>query len=144
MSKMTTAVGLGWMLFLLLAWSVRSDEPAGAAARGDVPPQVLFALDDESFPLIRGVELIMQRPVKHAGNPIIARGDETAPDSIRTQQPAVVRLGDRWQMWYSAHDGTGVGGIRVAYAESDDGIHWRKPCRRTRRPRSTASTVTTT
>lgn len=114
---------LGWVFLLSLPWVACAAEFVAPAA--DVAPQVLFALDDESFPLIRGVELIMQRPEKHAGNPILARGDAAAPDSIRTQQPAVVRVGDRWQMWYSAHDDSRV--HRVAYAESDDGIHWRKP-----------------
>lgn len=125
MSKMTAAVILGWMLSLSPVCLLRADEPAKSTATGDVPPEVLFALDDHSFPLIRGVQLQMQRPEKHAGNPIIARGDEAAPDSKRAQHPAVVRVGDRWQMWYSAHDGSRE--YRVAYAESDDGLHWRKP-----------------
>ena len=85
---------------------------------------VLFAFDDESIPLIRGVELKMQRPEKYSANPVIARGAEGQPDAERAQQPAVVREGDRWRMWYSAPDGAGT---RVAYAESDDGLTWRKP-----------------
>jgi hypothetical protein len=123
--KMAAAIALTMTASAPLSCFVRADEPTGPAATTDVSPRVLFAFDDESLPFLRGVELKMQRPEKHAGNPIVTRGDEAAPDSIRAQQPAVVRVGERWQMWYSAHDESRV--HRVAYAESDDGIHWRKP-----------------
>ncbi len=87
--------------------------------------QVLFAFDDESLPGVSGLHLEMRRPDKHPANPIVPRGEDGAPDARRAQCAAVLREGDRWRMWYSAHDGSGA--HRVAYAESADGIAWHKP-----------------
>ena len=86
---------------------------------------VLFAFDDESIPSVSGLELFMKQPEKYSANPILPRGRTGEPDACRAQCAAVVRNGDRWRMWYSAHDD--VGEHRVAYAESDDGLRWRKP-----------------
>jgi len=74
---------------------------------------MLFAFDDESLPGVSGLHLEMQRPEKHPGNPIVARGRNGEPDAQRAQCVAVLREGDRWRMWYSAHDGSG-----------SDGLHW--------------------
>ncbi len=85
---------------------------------------IFFAFDDENIPNLSGLELVMQQPQKHPGNPILARGGDGEPDALRAQCSAVVRDNDRLRMWYSAHGGAGP---RVAYAESDDGLIWRKP-----------------
>ena len=106
------------------ASSLRADEatPHGTFDTGS--RQLLFAFDDQSIPWIRGVELKMRKPHKHPGNPIIARGTEGQPDSKRAYKPSVLRQGKHWRMWYGASDKTAH---RIAYAESDDGLNWRKP-----------------
>ncbi len=90
---------------------------------------IFFAFDDQSIPSTSGLELHMQQPEKHPANPIIPRGPEGTPDAKRCQCAAVLREGDRWRLYYSAHDGSGVkgDGVRVACAESNDGSIWRKP-----------------
>ncbi|MHB9108107.1 MAG: hypothetical protein ACYDCO_13700 [Armatimonadota bacterium] len=90
-------------------------------------PLTLFAFDDESIPGLCGVELQMRRPEKHPPNPVIPRGEEGQPGTHHTAFPAVLREGSRWRMWYSASDGTGADGTLIAYAESDNGLSWRKP-----------------
>ena len=86
---------------------------------------VFFAFDDRCVPWTRGVHLTMHRPVKHAENPIVRRGDGDAPDAHGAQFCSVLRMGDRWRMWYTACSTDGS--FRVAVAESDDGVHWTKP-----------------
>jgi len=95
-----------------------------AAADHTTSRRALFAFDDQSIPRIRGVELKMEAPQKYAGNPIIARGLEGEPDSKRAYKPSVLREGKRWRMWYGASDKSTH---RIAYAESNDGLRWRKP-----------------
>lgn len=86
-------------------------------------------MDDHSFPLVRGVELKMHQPEKYSGNPIVERGQKGAPDSKRAVSPTVLREANRWRMWYAARDASKdvVDGMRVAYAESKDGLNWKKP-----------------
>ncbi len=89
---------------------------------------VLFAFDDVSIEGTRGVKLEMMRPEKHPDNPILERGKPEEPDATRTEFPAVIYDNGLWRMWYVA---TGSHGdwyqALVGYAESDDGISWRKP-----------------
>ena len=89
---------------------------------------VLFAFDDLSIEGTRGVKLEMIRPDKHPDNPILERGKAEEPDATRTEFPAVIYDNGLWRMWYVA---TGSHGdwyqALVGYAESDDGITWRKP-----------------
>src|SRR6478609_9004048 len=46
---------------------------------------------------------------------------------------SVIRVGDKYRMWYSAKSdranstGNLTPSARIAYAESDDGLHWTKP-----------------
>lgn len=89
--------------------------------------RTLFAFDDLLIPGLCGVELQMCRPEKHPLNPIVPRGKDGEPGRSQTACPAVLREGNRWRMWYAANDDTGADGMRVAYAESDDGMHWHKP-----------------
>ncbi|MBC8355293.1 MAG: hypothetical protein H8E66_25230 [Planctomycetes bacterium] len=87
---------------------------------------VLFAFDDVGFEMVRGVRLEMVRPDKHADNPILERGKAGEPDAMRVAFPSIIRDGGRWRIWYAAvYDNWMTS--RVGYAESDDGIVWRKP-----------------
>lgn len=94
----------------------------------DGKQDVLFAFDDVSIEATRGLKLEMVRPEKHPNNPVVARGKDGEPDSSRASMPSVLYENGRWRMWYPA---TPIGSTwydaRVGYAESDDGIIWRKP-----------------
>jgi len=77
---------------------------------------------------------------KHADNPLLSPPDNPdAPDAVRVfNRGAVRRENDRFRMWYSA---TGADSpvapgeparswqsyMRVCYAESEDGVLWRRP-----------------
>ncbi len=87
---------------------------------------VLFAFDDLSIEATRGVKLEMVRPDKHPGNPILERGKTGEPDAQRANSPSVIYDNGLWRMWYAATFGNWYKSL-VGYAESDDGITWRKP-----------------
>ncbi len=88
---------------------------------------VLFAFDDVSIEGTRGVKLEMIRPEKHPDNPILERGTEEEPDAHRVSSPAVIYENGLWRMWYAATPSHGNWyGNRVAHAESNNGITWRK------------------
>ena len=89
---------------------------------------VLFAFDDHSIETTRGVKLEMLRPEKHPDNPILQRGKPGDPDAHRATSAAVIHDRGLWRMWYVAlADADWHRESRVAYAESDDGMIWRKP-----------------
>ncbi len=89
---------------------------------------VLFAFDDVSIEATRGVKLEMMRPDKHPGNPIVARGREGEIDENRAIFPSVIFDNGLWRMWYAAIPSKANWyKSLLGYAESDDGITWRKP-----------------
>ena len=89
---------------------------------------VLFAFDDVSIEATRGLKLEMVVAEKHPNNPVIPRGKAGDPDSSRASMPAVLYENGRWRMWYPAQPiGSTWYHSRVGYAESEDGITWRKP-----------------
>jgi hypothetical protein len=89
---------------------------------------VLFAFDDVSIEATRGVKLEMLRPEKHPNNPILERGKAEEPDEHRASFPTVIYDNGLWRMWYRAIPSHGdYYKSLMAYAESDDGITWRKP-----------------
>ena len=61
--------------------------------------QVLFAMDDEAFPVIRVVQLHIHWPEKHPVNSVVLRGTDGQPDAHRAQMPAVICEGSHWRMW---------------------------------------------
>ena len=60
--------------------------------------------------------------------PILDRGDRDSPDGAGACVPMVVRVGDRWRMWYTAgqYSQRGNLNIHLCLAESDDGVTWTK------------------
>ena len=69
----------------------------------------------------RGVSKRLHQPVKHPANPVI-RGDLPYENDYAVLHGTVLREPDgRFRAWYLS--GTGA----LAYAESDDGLAWRKP-----------------
>ncbi len=101
-----------------------------------VEEATLFAFDNASIPFHRNLYLSMHPGRKHPGNPVIRR-EEGRPDEGRAQYlGTVLRHEGRFRMWYVAADKESfrafstqgvMTGWRVAYAESEDGVHWRKP-----------------
>lgn len=66
---------------------------------------------------------------KYGYAPIMARSDH---DPCLVTSPMVLKEGNRWRMWYVSgyawqESGSGLRSIyHIKYAESDDGIHWRR------------------
>ncbi|QDU82328.1 hypothetical protein Pla110_40830 [Polystyrenella longa] len=99
--------------------------------------KTLFAFDDHSIPWKNNLKLTMVKPEKHASNPLIPRGEKGAVDEWAVQYyGSTIKHDGLYKTWYIAADneslelikkGKGFSGLRPAYAESDDGIHWRKP-----------------
>ena len=95
----------------------------------------LFAFDDISIPLTQNLRLEMNSPDRHPDNPVVQRGQAGEPDSWAVQfYGSVIREGEKFRMWYVAvgddrldPDTPRSSPWRVAYAESDDGVHWVKP-----------------
>lgn len=109
----------GLTLLLLSLPALAADDLSG----GSGPYRRLF-LDALLVESQSGVERVFHRPQKYASNPIITadmpweRGG-SGPYLYGT----VLRDQGKLRMWYHFIRG----GYRNAYAESDDGIHWRKP-----------------
>lgn len=95
---------------------------------------VLFAFDDHSITLRDNLLLTLKQVQKHPANPVLRRGPEGAPDHHGCIiYGSVLPIEGRLRMWYLAYpreedETTGPEGCRpMAYAESEDGVHWVKP-----------------
>src|SRR4030095_1073959 len=94
-------------------------------------PIHLFAFDDETIPYKDNLKLTLVSPQKYPGNPVLSPRPQGSVDAVRAQfYGSIIRVGSKYRMWYSAiSDTTVLGSVsasaRIAYAESDDGIHWR-------------------
>lgn len=67
-------------------------------------------------------------PFERFGSGLIMGPDSCDPLSL--SYPWVLRDGDAWRMWYGSHVSWREGGEHehlIKYAESEDGIHWRRP-----------------
>ena len=93
----------------------------------------LFAFDSASIPYSQNLRLEMRSPSRHAGNPVLQRGQPGTPDAFGVQfYGSVIREGGKFRMWYVAFDDDTENKVasarwRAAYAESEDGFHWVKP-----------------
>jgi hypothetical protein len=134
---------------LALAAAVPSAGQAGPEARITVGPRqpatvaeaTLFAFDDVSIPFTGNLTLTMHPPKKHPANPVLPLGEPGEPDEWQHRYyGTVIRHDGKFKMWYiacakeaflSTDSGAGTDfdarGLRFAYAESDDGVRWRKP-----------------
>lgn len=108
--------------------------PSNAAVTGVDPDEwVLFSFDDHWIPLRSGLALTMLEPQLHPENPVLRRGGPGTPDCFfAAMYGTVLRLDGKFRMWYSGVDSwedfePGRGNLRLAYAESADGIRWEKP-----------------
>lgn len=114
---------------------ITSSSSGKAPASGDM---VLFPFDDHTIPWRDNLKLTLAPPRKYPGNPIIKPGPIESPDGYECiVYGTVIKQGTRFRMWYLAGpraDGRIPGDPErmefyrpVAYAESADGIHWKKP-----------------
>ena len=133
------------VLFVGVCWAATicwCDTPCRAGdGASDVPlfdetkAVTLFAFDDISIPLTQNLRLEMNSPDRHPDNPVVQRGQAGEPDSWAVQfYGSVIREGEKFRMWYVAVGADRLDPAtprsspwRVAYAESEDGIHWVKP-----------------
>ena len=132
--------GLRQLLGLGTSAQLVSQHATGISVQTAAPQVVreatLFAFDNVSIPFHRNLYLSMHQGRKHPQNPIVRR-EEGRPDEARAQYlGTVLRHQGKFKMWYVAADkdsfrdfsAKGVmSGWRVAYAESEDGIQWKKP-----------------
>lgn len=95
----------------------------------------LFAFDDVSIPFTRNLKLEMNAPQKHAANPVVRRGAAGSNDAWAVQfYGSVIRVEGKFRMWYVSVGDDRLDpktprsfAWRVAYAESEDGVNWKKP-----------------
>jgi len=97
-----------------------------------LPEVVLFAFDDGVFPFRRNVDLHLipgQQP-----RLVLRHGEEGAHDEVLLYAGSVIRIGDRFHLWYNGNYGplaNEIGFERtsccICYASSPDGIAWDKP-----------------
>jgi len=106
--------------------------PSTGNDSGDTATISLFAFDDHSIPWKSNLKLTMVPPKKHPDNPLIPIGEKGSHDEGGVQfYGSMIEHEGKFKLWYVALDDsvfkTAYAGLRVAYAESDDGIHWTKP-----------------
>lgn len=99
-----------------------------------VDEATLFAFDDVAIPFTHNLRLSMHPPRKHPANPVLPRGEPDTPDEFGVQfYGSILRDEGKFRMWYVAvnkgltRSTAYTTSLRQAYAESDDGIHWRRP-----------------
>jgi len=70
------------------------------------------------------VQRVFHPPEKHPSNPIIA-GDGGCPSVLRDEQTGSFRMW--YQTWKPSEKEGESGSYAIAYAESDDGVAWKRP-----------------
>ena len=85
----------------------------------------LLALDFREVELAEGVTLVMERPVKHPDNPLFIADEPWENGNMQLYGSVVKVEGRPFQLWYSVISKDWH--MSLAYAESDDGITWRRP-----------------
>jgi hypothetical protein len=93
---------------------------------------VLFGFDDRAFPFLDHVQIHLIP----GANPslVLPPGSPGSHDEQIRYYGSVIRIGDRFHMWYNGGHGptdTNTGFVRSGflpcYATSADGVHWEKP-----------------
>jgi len=92
---------------------------------------ILF-IDDAAIESQAGLQRITHAARKHAGNPIIVPEHPWESGAVYIFGSVIREPADQlFRMWYQAIDREGSGAtpqhMTICYAESNDGIHWRKP-----------------
>jgi hypothetical protein len=105
-----------------------------AASALAAAPTQLFSFDDVALPYKSNLKLTFEPAQKFSGNPVLAAGPTGSPDAAGCSfYGSIIRVDGKFRMWYRAQSdrkistGNLTPSARIAYAESDDGIHWTKP-----------------
>lgn len=141
MTYVRNAVMIAW----LAAWLAVGSAVALAANAGDDAfhfptlgvssdsQAMLLGIDDGSLPLKKDLCLYLSDPEVRK-EPVLtpSRDNPKAPDHLATHfYGTVLEDGGRFRIWYYAvHYGDNPADLKqgpLCYAESEDGIHWRKP-----------------
>jgi hypothetical protein len=85
-------------------------------------------LDDQTISWKQNIERRIKRPRKHASTPLI-RAEYPWEERYMTLYGTVMRNAatGKYRMWYNAYGADYRKQAYLAYAESDDGLAWRKP-----------------
>ena len=78
------------------------------------------AADDEQFP----PELVRFRAIK--SNPVFRAAGKGKWDARIRERGWILRDGKRWHLWYTGFDGIGKSKMKLGYATSTDGLHWKR------------------
>jgi len=76
-------------------------------------------LDDYLIASMKGLRRTVESAQKFPGNPVLWPTEPWEP-SMATVYGSVIREAGKFKIWYKS-------GMGVGYAESDDGMQWRKP-----------------
>lgn len=120
-------VSPGLLLLLLTAVAPIRSNGAVPAAAGSGALRTFFALERGIWEESTGVELRPTELKRHPDNPVMRRGEGEAPDSHRITYTSILPEGKRLRAWYGAMQSGSSATMNIAYAESEDGIHWTKP-----------------
>jgi hypothetical protein len=121
------------MIHRALLLSLLSLSAQAAELFDETAVRSLFAFDHISIPHTQNLRLEMQQPQRHPGNPVMARGGPGSVDAQGVQfYGSIVKDGSKHRLWYVAFDDDKTNKVassrwRAAYAESADGIHWKRP-----------------
>jgi len=105
-------------------------DKAAAPARTEseklgVPGVKFLFLDYRQFEVVDGFTRQLEPPRKH-GKPLFVSDQPWEGNWLQLYGSVIRRRDGLWQMWYGCSTQV-TGGHRLAYAESDDGIDWRRP-----------------
>ena len=96
------------------------------------PAKAVLILDEQSVASSRGVTFHLNPATKHPENPVMLPGEPHEWDSLQVSWPGAVIYSPaerKFRCWYAGFDAIQSPGRvwRTGYAESDDGVNWRKP-----------------
>jgi hypothetical protein len=119
-SSMKLLISIAFFLVALIGPSLA--EPTTAPSG----PRTLLMVDDHDIVYRSGTYRILHPAKRHAVNPVIA---QDKPWEVTVSYNSVHRdeQTGKYQMWYQALTKASPETLTVCYAESDDGVHWRKP-----------------
>ena len=85
----------------------------------------MLALDFREVELAEGITRVMERPAKHADNPLFLADQPWENGNMQLYGSVIKVEGRPFQLWYSVIHKPWK--TFLAYAESDDGLVWRRP-----------------